>query len=375
MSTKEVLITRRDEECVFPVADGLAKLSGRTTNYKNPLWDGNPPWGERISAENLMVIGKSFNLKKQKMTKESMRIFGLTQKLGKNFIHRHRIEPRSSIARAEKRIILISSGQFVRIWRMHKEAKLWLLGCRWDKKSIRFMDWISQDLIYWTKLLWKGFTNPGWDWWKFRRHHVQIIFGLTHWQEFGKANMHTGNRCFKITRAEVSEDKTHLYWYCRGKTEFCVVLQLGTRIRSNEKIWKKVFHLIFFLRWKLAQAVSSCLVSWHSVSVGQNSSSNPATREFEILSSVSLGRKKFEHRMLICSANLGCTPECGRCTHKQNMDIGKPRVTNGSDNSGDLPFRDASLGKPRSMKKRSFTPIKLIPDAKAAVDKEWKEVI
>ena len=51
---------------------------------------------ERISTENLMAIGKSFNLKKQKMTKESTRIFGLTQKLGQNFIYRHHIEPRSS---------------------------------------------------------------------------------------------------------------------------------------------------------------------------------------------------------------------------------------------------------------------------------------
>ena len=57
----------------------------KTTNSKNPLWDGNPPWGERTSAENLMAIGKSFNLKKQKMTKESIRIFGLTQKLGETF--------------------------------------------------------------------------------------------------------------------------------------------------------------------------------------------------------------------------------------------------------------------------------------------------
>ena len=37
-----------------------------TTNSKNPLWDGNPPQGERISAENLTVIGKSFDLKNTK---------------------------------------------------------------------------------------------------------------------------------------------------------------------------------------------------------------------------------------------------------------------------------------------------------------------
>ena len=38
---------------------------------------------ERISVETLMAIGKSFDLKKQKMTKESIRISGLTQKLGR----------------------------------------------------------------------------------------------------------------------------------------------------------------------------------------------------------------------------------------------------------------------------------------------------
>ena len=33
---------------------------------------------------------------KKKMTKESIRIFRITQKLGKNFIYRHHIEPRST---------------------------------------------------------------------------------------------------------------------------------------------------------------------------------------------------------------------------------------------------------------------------------------
>ena len=60
-----------------------------------------------------MAIEKSFNLKKQKMTKESIRIFGLTQKLGKNFIYRHHFEPRSSIVRAEKRIISFSTEFFL----------------------------------------------------------------------------------------------------------------------------------------------------------------------------------------------------------------------------------------------------------------------
>ena len=61
------------------------------------------------------------------------------------------------------------------------------------------------------------------------------------------SKMHAGNRFSKITTAEVAEDKTHLYGYCRRKTEFCVVLQLDTRLLSDENIWKKVLHLSFLL--------------------------------------------------------------------------------------------------------------------------------
>ena len=51
-----------------------------------------------------MAIGKSFNLKKQKMTKESIRIFWAHTEARKDFC-RHHIEPRSSIVRAKKRIL------------------------------------------------------------------------------------------------------------------------------------------------------------------------------------------------------------------------------------------------------------------------------
>ena len=82
---------------------------------------------------------------------------------------------------------------------------------------------ISQDFCCWTKLLWKDKTNRERDWRNFQRHHVQIIYGLCKRTVF--PNMHTGNRCSKITRAEVSEE-IHVYWYCRRKTEFCVVFTI-----------------------------------------------------------------------------------------------------------------------------------------------------
>ena len=77
-----------------------------------------------------MAIGKSFNLKKQKMTKESMRFFWLTQKLGKNFIFRHHIEQRSSnyVPREESSFLI---SQDLHYWRNSSERKF----------SMRWEDW------------------------------------------------------------------------------------------------------------------------------------------------------------------------------------------------------------------------------------------
>ena len=88
-------------------------------------------------------------------------------------------------------------------------------------------------------------------------------------------NMHTANRCFK-KKAGVSEATIHLYSYCRWKTEFCVVLQIWYTNSFKCKDLKERSSPNFVS--SKVKAGACCLVSWHSVSVGQNSSSNPTTR-------------------------------------------------------------------------------------------------
>ena len=85
-----------------------------TTNSKNPLWDGNPPLGERISAENLTAIGKSFDLKNKKTT----------QKIGNNF----------GLFKDTSFIVIILNREF---------------NLRAERRIIPYF----QDLYYWTKLL------------------------------------------------------------------------------------------------------------------------------------------------------------------------------------------------------------------------------
>ena len=101
------------------------------------------------------------------------------------------------------------------------------------------------------------------------------------------------------------------------------------------------------LRWKLAHAVLSrdtaCLWDKFLRVILK-------PWKCEILSSVELGGKKYTIRMLFCSTSFWVYPQIKR------MYTQEPRVTNGSDDSGDLSLRDACFGKPRVCAKRSFTP-------------------
>ena len=136
-----------------------------------------------------MTKGKSFNLK---MAKESIWVFGVTQKLGKNFIYRHHTEPINSIVRAEKESyptpmryvdVTRSTCADLEIAQENKCMTIWMST---RTEIYQFRGRVSQDLRYWTKLLWRMSAIPRWDWRSFRRHHVQITCDLTHWQKLWK---------------------------------------------------------------------------------------------------------------------------------------------------------------------------------------------
>ena len=72
LNAKEVLITQRDVEFVFPVAYGSAKIIRKTLRFPRTHSETGIHRKERISTENLMATGQSSNRKKPKMTLESM---------------------------------------------------------------------------------------------------------------------------------------------------------------------------------------------------------------------------------------------------------------------------------------------------------------
>ena len=97
LNAKAVLISQKDGEFVFLVADGSAKLPGRAYEFQEPtLRRESTVRRENLSGESR---GDREEFQPQE-TKDDEGInegfFGLLQKHGKNFIYRHHIEPRSS---------------------------------------------------------------------------------------------------------------------------------------------------------------------------------------------------------------------------------------------------------------------------------------
>ena len=94
LNAKEVLITQRDQEFVFPVADGSATLSGRDDEFQEPTLR----WEHTVRRENLS--GESQGDREESHPEEA-KDEAETQEdfwsIQGDFIYRHHIEPRVQI--------------------------------------------------------------------------------------------------------------------------------------------------------------------------------------------------------------------------------------------------------------------------------------
>ena len=124
----------------------------------------------------------------------------------------------------------------------------------------------------------------------------------------GTAAQRTGNRCSKMTGAEVKQNS--FVMILQGKDGILCSIAIWY---TNSFKWKDLeesssLNFLFFFfgeSWRML----SRLATWR-ICGDKIPRVTPQPWKYEILSSVNLGRKKFELRMLICSAHLGCTHEC-----------------------------------------------------------------
>ena len=129
----------------------ISRREWRVSTWRNKRWGSNLQGflGSRRSSERILFIVIILNREVQVTCQE------------KNHILFHWI-------------ILMSPGQLVQIWRLHKKSEFLIIGMSTRTEICQIRGRFSQHLRHWMELLWQGTTNPGRDWWKFRRHHVQI---------------------------------------------------------------------------------------------------------------------------------------------------------------------------------------------------------
>ena len=131
------------------------------------------------------------------------------------------------------------------------------------------------------------------------------------------------------------QKQIQLYWYCKEVTQKFVPMRRSQESSSPNFLW----------RWKQALVVSSRGTAYLWDKILQL---NPKIRGVRDTLKCELGKKE------VWTPNVVLISE-----------LRESRVTCASEDSGDLSFRDACLGKPRSTNKRSFIP--------SNVDSRWKK--
>ena len=179
IKAKEVLITRKGDEFIFPVADGTAKLSGRDYEFlENPLWGGNRPWGAKSSVEKFR---EGLNRQNVQMT------LGLVPTSGRfkvTLIYRHHNEPGVQLFVPKEetfpiplKYIDVTRSILTLIWTSCKRNVSKVIGMSIRTEVCQIRGQVSRSLPHWMKNLSRDTCGPGRDWQKFKRLPNQIMYG------------------------------------------------------------------------------------------------------------------------------------------------------------------------------------------------------
>ena len=119
LNAKEVLITQKRWRICFSCGRWFSKIIRKRLRIPRTHSETGIHREERVSAENLMAMGKSFNLKNQKMTLKLGKTFGLFKKISLIVIMLNREFNHTCPEKNHSLFhwsILMSSGQFIPIW-------------------------------------------------------------------------------------------------------------------------------------------------------------------------------------------------------------------------------------------------------------------
>ena len=82
-------------------------------------------------------------------------------------------------------ILIVISATYADL-EIAQRSEFMTIGISFCSEICQIRGRVSRDLRYWAKFLKKDITNRRGEWRKFKRHHVQIMYGLMEGQEMGK---------------------------------------------------------------------------------------------------------------------------------------------------------------------------------------------
>ena len=129
-----------------------------TTNSMNPLRDVNKSWGARVSAEILMAQRKSLNLQNKRMKRQFEKISGLYSEISSTVITLNR--EFNFVRQQNKHSLfhwntLMLQGQQKQIWTLHQKYELMIVGTLLERKNCQIHEQVSQNSLCWKRHLQK----------------------------------------------------------------------------------------------------------------------------------------------------------------------------------------------------------------------------
>ena len=287
-----------------------------------------------------MANWESFNLKKQKMTKKSIRTSGLFKEtlfiviiLNREFNYTCRDKNYFIF----HWVIFMSSGQLIPIWTCTRKTNWWLLECRRKRKSVKFVD---------------GF------------HKIYIIERNSS-ERKNVVRVETDKNPNDITTRSFTAWRLDKNWRSRAKKRGTRMGNRETQTRRCRKIERNLFHWSKW--WRVQNAIKNARRKLET----PMAAAKPCKRPFSQASIRETGVSKTgQAKTSAAKTGFSCVAEAHEST-RQRIESATKRIheehiaAKGQNSVLHFKLVHKFIPMPQAMK---------IPDAKAAVDKEWKKL-
>ena len=180
---------KKEDELIFPVVDGTAKLSGRDYEFRESTIRRKPTVKSEDFSRELQREPESLNRQNPEMTLKPVPIF-FRSKVASSVVITMNLGFNSMCRRKKHSLfhwnILTLLGQLTLIWMCYKRSGLTIVEMSIRAEICQILGKDAQSSLYWKRNLQKDIYGPGRDWQRFKQLPDQITYGQKHGRKLVK---------------------------------------------------------------------------------------------------------------------------------------------------------------------------------------------